>query len=94
MSRFCLFFYRFTSTIKLDDPGTLANTSEKLFVLLKEKLTGWTVTLMENNKISIETVDICVESETNDNQKTVLVSWTNQDEDLGAYVLGLLQNMG
>lgn len=49
---------------------------------------------MENNKISIETVNICVESESNDHQKTVLVSWTNQDEDLGAYVLGLLQNMG
>lgn len=78
----------------MDDNGSVARTSEKLFNLLQDKLLGWTVTMLENNKIAIETVNICVETENNDNQKTVLVSWTNQDEDLGAYILGLLQNMG
>lgn len=85
---------RFTSTFKLDDHGSVARSSEKLFNLLQDKLLGWTVTMLENNKIAIESVNICVETESNDNQKTVLVSWTNQDEDLGAYILGLLQNMG
>lgn len=91
---FFVFSQRFTSTIKLDDPGPTGRTSEKLFNLLQEKLTGWTVTLTEACEISVETVQITVESETNDHRKNVLVSWTNQDEDLGAYVLGLLQNMG
>lgn len=87
-------FCRFTSTIKIDDPGPNGRTSEKLFNLLQEKLTGWTVTLSESCEIVIESVQITVESETNDHHKNILVSWTNQDEDLGAYILGLLQNMG
>lgn len=85
---------RFTSTIKIDDPGPISRTSEKLFNLLQEKLTGWTVTISEKCEISIETVQINVHSEKNDHQKNLLVSWTNQDEDLGAYILGLLQSMG
>lgn len=85
---------RFTSTIKLDDQEPVGRICEKLFSLLQEKLTSWTVTLLESNKIAIQTVTITIESEPNEHHKNVLVSWTNQDEDLGAYILGLLQNMG
>lgn len=85
---------RFTSKIKIDDPGPSTRTSEKLFTLLQEKLTGWTVTMSEKCEISIESVQITVEAEANDSSKIVLVSWTNQDEDLGSYILGLLQSMG
>lgn len=88
------FAFRFTSKIKIDDPGPATRTSEKLFALLQEKLTGWTVTMSEKCEISIESVQVIVETEPNDIHKTILVSWTNQDEDLGSYVLGLLQNMG
>lgn len=85
---------RFTSKIKIDDPGPSTRTSEKLFTLLQEKLTGWTVTMSEKCEIIIETVQITVEAEPNDASKIAVVSWTNQDEDLGSYILGLLQNMG
>lgn len=92
----------------MDDQGPVAHTTDKLFALLQEKLVGWTVqrpavatvddtvAAAADNKITIETVEICVQQSesSQDQQKTVLVSWTNQDEDLGAYVLGLLQNMG
>lgn len=80
--------------MKIDDPGPISRTSEKLFNLLQEKLTGWTVTINETCQISVETVQLNVESENNDHHKNVLVTWTNQDEDLGAYILALLQSMG
>lgn len=80
--------------MKIDDPGPPVRTSEKLFTLLQEKLIGWTVTMSESYEISIESVQITVEMDANEVHKNILVSWTNQDEDLGAYVLGLLQNMG
>lgn len=86
--------FSFTSKIKIDDPGPSSRTSEKLFTLLQEKLTGWTVTMSEKCEISVESVQITVEAEPNDVSKNVIVSWTNQDEDLGSYILGLLQNMG
>lgn len=78
----------------MDDHGTAMRTSEKLFALLNEKLNGWNVTMGDDGKVSVESLLVSVESPANDNHKTVLVSWTNQDEDLGAYVLGLLQNVG
>lgn len=79
----------------MEESDTVTRTSEKLYSLLQEKLLGWTVSMLEENKIVVESVNIQVEADNkNDNQKTVVVSWTNQDEDLGAYTLGLLQNMG
>lgn len=99
---------RFTSTFQLIDPAPIAQTCDKLFALLTEKLVGWTVVQLENHKIAIETVEIVVEetpstsnasqqaasADSSSSTKTVLISWTNQDEDLGAYALGLLQSMG
>lgn len=84
----------FTSTVKLDDPGPTVRTIEKLYNLLQEKLSEWTVTLLETRTISVESVEVKIEEESNDQRhKKVLVTWSNQDEDLGAYILGLLQNM-
>lgn len=88
---------RFTSTVKLDDGDPIIRTSEKLFRLLQDKLTDWNVTLKDTgDAIAIESVEIKIEEspEKANNQKVLSVSWTNQDEDLGSYVLGLLQNMG
>lgn len=89
-----IFICRFTSTIVLDDPDPIHRTIEKLYNLLVEKLQGWTVTLIENQSISIETVSITVSGEIAETKKSIIVSWTNQDEDLGSYILGLLQNLG
>lgn len=57
---------------------------------LKERLTGWTVKLTDGS-ISVESVLVKVEGD--DDEKNVFVSWTNQDEDLGSYILGFLQTM-
>jgi integrator complex subunit 11 len=80
--------------VKLDDAGPARRTLEKLYNLLNEKLTGWTVNFSESTSINIESVIVKIEGESNEPHKNVLVSWTNQDEDLGSYILGLLQNIG
>lgn len=82
---------RFTSTVRFDDPGPSIKTAEKLKTLLEEKLQGWSITISDGN-ISVESVLIKVEGE-DDVTKNIYVSWTNQDEDLGSYILGLLQSM-
>lgn len=82
---------RFTSTVRFEDPGPAVKTAEKLRTLLAEKLEGWTITISDGN-ISIESVLIKVEGD-DDSTKNIYVSWTNQDEDLGSYILGLLQSM-
>lgn len=84
----------FTSKIKIDDPGPSARTSEKLYALLQEKLTGWTVTMSEKCEIVVASVQLNVESDPSGVHKNILLTWTNQDEDLGSYILGLLHNMG
>lgn len=78
----------------MEDPGPIMRTVEKLYNLLQEKLSEWTVKIIETSKISVESVLVNVENENTENQKNIVISWTNQDEDLGSYVLGLLQNMG
>ncbi|XP_075148769.1 integrator complex subunit 11 [Haematobia irritans] len=85
---------RFTSKVKMDDPGPKVRTAEKLLALLQEKLSGWTVTMQENCTIVVETVEIKIEEDEKDpKHKTLLITWTNQDEDIGAYILNMLQNM-
>ncbi|XP_043653150.1 integrator complex subunit 11 [Drosophila teissieri] len=85
---------RFTSKVKMDDSGPVIRTSERLMALLEEKLAGWTVTMQENGSIAIESVEVKVEEDEKDpKQKNILISWTNQDEDIGAYILNVLQNM-
>lgn len=82
---------RFTSTVQVRDPGPAHATTLKLFQPLKERLSGWTVQLTDGS-ISVESVLVKVEGD-EDDQKSVYVSWTNQDEDLGSYILGFLQTM-
>jgi len=82
---------RFTSTVQVRDPGPAQATTLKLLQPLKERLSGWTVQLTDGS-ISVESVLVKVEGD-EDDQKSVYVSWTNQDEDLGSYILGFLQTM-
>ncbi|XP_026478792.1 integrator complex subunit 11 [Ctenocephalides felis] len=83
---------RFTCTVRLEDPGPINQTTDKLYKLVKDRLTAWTVQMSENT-ISCETVLIKVEGG-DEALKNVYVSWTNQDDDLGSYILRLLQTMG
>lgn len=86
------FFFRFTSTVYINDAGPAISTAHKLYDIMKEKLSQWTVTFVEG-EISVESVMITVEGEESDN-KGVRVTWTNQDEDIGSYVLNLINTMG
>ncbi|KAK7865953.1 hypothetical protein R5R35_005018 [Gryllus longicercus] len=85
-------FVRFTSTLRMEDPGPSSKTAEKLLQLIKARLKDWHVQLTDGS-ISVESVLVKVEGN-EDEQKSVYVSWDNQDEELGSYILGLLQTMG
>lgn len=53
-----------------------------------------TVTMSDKCEIAVASVQLVVESDPKSVHKNILLSWNNQDEDLGSYVLGLLQSMG
>lgn len=78
--------------MRLEDPSPPSKTAEKLYKLFREKLVGWNVGLTDGS-ISIESVLVKVEG-SEDEQKNVYVSWTNQDEELGSSILEILQSMG
>lgn len=59
--------------------------------VLKDRLEGWNVQVTDTS-ISVESVLITVSGE--DEQKSVYVTWTNQDELLGSTILEILQNIG
>jgi integrator complex subunit 11 len=84
---------RFTSAVKIsDDQCSNLRTLEKLYNMLKEKLSQWEVNLVDNQSISVESVIVKVESDGAD--KKIMISWANQDEDLGSYILNMLQSFG
>lgn len=83
---------RFTSTVYINDSGPAISTAHKLYDIMKEKLSQWTVTFVDG-EISVESVMITVEGEESDH-KGVRVTWTNQDEDIGSFVLNLINNIG
>lgn len=82
---------RFTSTVRLEEKET-GNTAEKLLGYIRGHLPSWPVHFTEGN-ISVESVLVKIEGNDGE-QKNVFVSWTSQDEDLGSYILGILNNFG
>lgn len=64
---------------------------ERLNSLLVEKLSHWDVKLIDSQSIAVESVTVKLEE--SDDRK-ICISWNNQDEDLGRYILGLVQNIG
>ncbi|XP_044729979.1 integrator complex subunit 11 [Chrysoperla carnea] len=83
---------RFTSTVRIEDQGTAASTADKLLTLIRNHLPSWPVQFTDGS-ISVESVLVKVEGDDGE-QKNVFVSWTSQDEDLGSYILGILNNIG
>lgn len=78
--------------MKLEDPSPPPKTAEKLLKMFREKMPEFSVGLTDGS-ISIESVLVKVEG-SEDEQKNVYVSWTNQDESLGRIVLEILQSIG
>lgn len=83
---------KFSSFIKIDNATPSVQIVEQIHTLLKEKLSVWEVKLVDSQTIGVETVGVKLENESE--ERKICVSWQNQDEDLGRYVLGLLQNVG
>lgn len=82
---------RFSSSVKVEECSATLQVLEQLHALLKEKLSLWEVNLVDSQSIAVESVTIKIEGSAG--EKKIVVSWTNQDEDLGSYVLSLLQKM-
>lgn len=83
---------KFSSFIKLDSSTPSVEILEKLHILLKEKLDGFEVKLLDSQSIGVESVNVMLAEENSD--RKICISWNNQDEDLGRYLLGLIQSIG
>lgn len=83
---------KFSSYIKLENSMPSLQVLEQLHTLLKEKLNVWEVKLMDSQSIGVESVNVKLEDE--GGSRKLCVSWSNQDEDLGRFILGLIQNIG
>ncbi|KAL7301557.1 hypothetical protein TKK_0005987 [Trichogramma kaykai] len=85
---------RFTSTIYIRDAGTVESTAQKLLQPLQDKLKDWEIKLLDGSTIGVETVLVKVQADPGEEiNKKIYVSWTNDDEEIGSYILGYLQNL-
>lgn len=85
------FFYRFTSSARLEDPLPPVRMAERLYEQIREELRDLNVNVkLAETSISVESVLVKVEGDENEH-KRVYVSWANQDEHLGSYILDILQ---
>jgi integrator complex subunit 11 len=81
----------FSSLIKLDTTSPSLQILEQIHALMKDKLNAWDVKLLDGQSIRVESIVVKVIEETN--EKKLCVTWENQDEDIGRYVIGLLQSI-
>lgn len=83
---------KFSSYIKVENSTPSVTILEQLHALLKEKLSSWEVKLLDSQSIGVESVNVKLDDE--NSERKICVSWNNQDEDLGRYLLGLIQTLG
>ncbi len=83
---------KYSSFIKLETKVPVHQILEHIHALLKEKLEAWTVKLIDGQTITVETVVLKLDTEST--ERKICISWENQDEDLGRYIIGLLQTIG
>lgn len=82
---------RFTSTLYVNEEGVPEKLSEKIFELVKEKIPDHSTQMSSDGSISVSDVMITVSGEDEDT-KSVLVTWSHQDEDLGSHLMDLLKS--
>ncbi|XP_067140059.1 integrator complex subunit 11 [Centruroides vittatus] len=85
---------RFTSTVRLEDPtgSPAARTADTIYQKMKSKLKDRNIQMLADGSISIASVLIKVDN-IDDEVKHVYVSWAYQDEELGSYLLSIVQDM-
>lgn len=85
---------RFTCTVRIEDPtgAPAARISDAIYQRMRSKLKNQSIQLMADGSISVTSVLIKVDS-VDDETRDVIVSWAHQDEDLGSYLLTMVQDM-
>ncbi|XP_062576833.1 integrator complex subunit 11-like [Saccostrea cucullata] len=82
---------RFTSTISIEEDGPANKAAEKIYQLVKRKLKDFSIHYSSDGSISISESVLIQVSGDEDETKSVLVSWSHQDEDIGSFLLQLLR---
>lgn len=82
---------RFTSTISIEEEGPGNKVAEKIYQLVKRKLKDFSIHYSSDGSISISDSLLIQVSGDEDETKSVLVSWSHQDEDIGSFLLQLLR---
>lgn len=85
---------RFTSTVRLEDPtgSPAARTADAIYQKMKSKLKDRNIQMLADGSISVASVLIKVDN-IDDEVKHVYVSWAYQDEELGSFLLSIVQDM-
>lgn len=87
-------FFRFTCTVEIKESCTLQKTKAKLYSMLENKLPNFKNKLtMSDGSISLASILVTVEDDVDNNKKKIVISWANEDEPLGNYVLEMFQNI-
>lgn len=81
---------RFTSTVTLDEEGPTSQTAERIYQVVKSNLKEYPVSYSSDGSISISD-SVLIQVSGDDESKSVLVSWSHQDEDIGSYLLTMLK---
>ncbi|KAL3862318.1 hypothetical protein ACJMK2_008296 [Sinanodonta woodiana] len=81
---------RFTSTLYVEEEGPPSKVAENIYQLVKSKCKDQPTQYSSDGSISVSDVLISVSGEEDDKTKSVLVSWSHQDEVLGSFLLNLV----
>lgn len=82
---------RFTSTLYVSEDGLATKTAEKIYMLVKGRIKNHPTQFSSDGSISVSDVMITVSGD-DDDAKSVLVTWSHQDEDLGSQLMDLLKS--
>uniref|UniRef100_A0A2R5LD17 Integrator complex subunit 11 n=1 Tax=Ornithodoros turicata TaxID=34597 RepID=A0A2R5LD17_9ACAR len=83
---------RFTTSVNVTARGPVARTLDAIYAALKANIKDETIQLLSDGAISILSALIKVDGSEESN-KVVCVSWAHEDEQLGCYLLKLLQDI-
>ncbi|XP_069039795.1 integrator complex subunit 11 isoform X2 [Lepisosteus oculatus] len=83
---------RFTCRVQLQDPHSDPDTLNRIYAHLKGVLKEYSIQLLPDGTVMVESILIKVSSTADDpSTKILLLSWSYQDEDLGSYLSTLLR---
>ncbi|KAL4221575.1 Integrator complex subunit 11 [Mactra antiquata] len=82
---------RFTSTLYVEEDGASEKLAEKIYTLVKDKIKDHPTQYSTDGSISVSDVMITVSGD-DEETKSVLVTWSHQDEELGSELMEILKN--